>query len=154
MDDSLTHVLAELRERFESDASSEEVEAFLSSRGFDRRQIGEIIALFCADGAGRRIGAAVGDATLESSILSEAEARGRTFRVQGPHERGRFSPEAWGYLLALGGSRLVTPDELEHIIERALVQIDGRISFDELRALLEGAGLGDLGTGADHTTVH
>ena len=27
-----------------------------------------------------------------------------TFRVLGPHERGRFAPEAWGHLLALTGS--------------------------------------------------
>jgi hypothetical protein len=35
----------------------------------------------------------------------------------------------------------VTPSELEQLIERALVQIDGRIALDDLRALVEGAGL-------------
>ena len=47
-----------------------------------------------------------------------------TFRVLGPHERGRFAPEAWGHLIALSGSGLLTSAELEQLIERALVQID------------------------------
>jgi hypothetical protein len=64
-----------------------------------------------------------------------------TFRILGPHERGRFSPEAWGQLLALSRTGAVTPSELEQLIERALVQIDGRIALDDLRALVEGAGL-------------
>jgi len=64
-----------------------------------------------------------------------------TFRILGPHERGRFAPEAWGQLLALSRSGVVTSMELEQLIERALVQIDGRIALEELRALIEGAGL-------------
>jgi Smg protein len=63
-----------------------------------------------------------------------------TFRILGPHERGRFAPEAWGQLLALSRSGALTSPELEQIIERALVQIDGRIALDDLRALVEGAG--------------
>lgn len=64
-----------------------------------------------------------------------------SFRILGPHERGRFAPEAWGQLLALSRSGAVTPSELEQLIERALVQIDGRIAVDDLRALVEGAGV-------------
>jgi len=64
-----------------------------------------------------------------------------TFRILGPHERGRFAPEAWGQLLALSRSGAVSAVELEQVIERALVQIDGRIAVDDLRALVEGAGL-------------
>ena len=64
-----------------------------------------------------------------------------TFRILGPHERGRFAPEAWGQLLALSRTGAVTPAELEQLIERALVQIDGRIALDDLRTLVEGAGL-------------
>ncbi|HJQ19814.1 MAG TPA: DUF494 family protein [Gemmatimonadaceae bacterium] len=64
-----------------------------------------------------------------------------SFRILGPHERGRFAPEAWGQLLALSRSGTVTPSELEQLIERALVQIDGRIALDDLRALVEGAGI-------------
>jgi Smg protein len=77
-----------------------------------------------------------------------------TFRVMGPHERGRFAPEAWGHLLSLSGSGAVNPVELEHIIERALIQFDGRIALEDLRGLLEGSGLEDTSGTADLGTVH
>jgi Smg protein len=77
-----------------------------------------------------------------------------TIRVLGPHERGRFAPEAWGYLLALGSSGAVSPMELELIIERALSQVDGRIAIDDLRTLLEGLGVSDGRTREDNQTVH
>ena len=64
-----------------------------------------------------------------------------TFRVLGPHERGRFSPEAWGHLLNLVGTGAVNGGELEHIIERALVQIDGPIALEDLRAFMDASGL-------------
>jgi uncharacterized protein Smg (DUF494 family) len=76
------------------------------------------------------------------------------FRVLGPHERGRFAPDAWGHLLALSGSGAINPAELEHIIERALVQFEGRIALDDLRNLLEGTGLDDVGVPGDNPTVH
>ena len=77
-----------------------------------------------------------------------------TFRVLGPHERGRFAPEAWGHLLALSGSGVLNAAELEHIIERALLQIDGRIALDDLRSLMEGAGFADQADGDQSQTVH
>src|SRR5215204_227956 len=67
--------------------------------------------------------------------------KGMTFRILGPHERGRFAPDAWGQLLALSRTGAVTSSELEQLIERALGQIDGRIALDDLRALVEGAGI-------------
>jgi len=76
------------------------------------------------------------------------------FRVLGPHERGRFAPEAWGHLLALNGSGALSAADLEHIIERALAQIDGRIALDDLRSLMEGAGLDDNASGGEGQTVH
>ena len=45
-----------------------------------------------------------------------------TFRVLGPHERGRFAPEAWGHLLSLRGAGILNAVELEHVIDRALAQ--------------------------------
>lgn len=77
-----------------------------------------------------------------------------SFRILGPHERGRFAPEAWGHLLSLTGSGAINAAELEHIIERALLQFDGRIALDDLRALLEGAGLVASGDGGTNQTVH
>jgi uncharacterized protein Smg (DUF494 family) len=77
-----------------------------------------------------------------------------TFRVLGPHERGRFAPEAWGHLIALSGSGLLNAAELEQVIERALSQIDGRIALDDLRVLMEGAGYSPDGVVGDNTTIH
>lgn len=77
-----------------------------------------------------------------------------TIRVMGPHERGRFAPEAWGYLIALGNSGAVSPAELEMVIERALSQVDGRITGDDLRTLLEGIGFEDERSRDDNQTVH
>ena len=77
-----------------------------------------------------------------------------TFRVMGPHERGRFAPEAWGHLLALSGSGVLNPAELEHVIERALMHVDGRIALDDLRSLMEGAGFVEANAGEQSPTVH
>jgi hypothetical protein len=57
-------------------------------------------------------------------------------------------------LLSLTGAGILNPAELEHVIERALTQIDGRIALDDLRALMEGAGLTDEGGAGDGTTQH
>lgn len=43
--------------------------------------------------------------------------------------------------MALARTGAITPLELEQLIDRALVQIDGRIAPEDLRALVEGAGL-------------
>ncbi len=77
-----------------------------------------------------------------------------TFRVLGPHERGRFAPEAWGHLLALNGAGILSAAELEQVIERALLQLEGRIALDDLSALMEGAGLSDQGTFPEPGTMH
>ena len=77
-----------------------------------------------------------------------------TFRVLGPHERGRFAPDAWGHLIALSGSGLLSSAELEQLIERALQQIDGRIAIDDIRALMEGVGYLDDCLNGDNVTVH
>jgi hypothetical protein len=56
--------------------------------------------------------------------------------------------------LGLSGSGALNPAELEHIIERALLQIDGRIALDDLRSLMEGAGFVEQNEGDQHQTVH
>jgi len=65
---------------------------------------------------------------------------GWVMRVMGPHERPRFASEAWGHLMRLSRSGVLGTLELEHVIERALLQIDGRISLNDLRGLLSDAG--------------
>jgi len=77
-----------------------------------------------------------------------------TFRVLGPHERGRFAPEAWGHLLALNGAGVLNEAELEQVIERAMSQVEGRIALDDLRALMESVGFGDAGTLPEPGTLH
>jgi Smg protein len=67
----------------------------------------------------------------------------------GPHERGRFSPEAWGHLLSLTGSGALSPLELEHVIDRALAQVEGRIALEDIRVVLDGSGLDDGAAGGD-----
>lgn len=77
-----------------------------------------------------------------------------TFRVMGPHEWGRFAPEAWGHLLRLSDSGALNGPELEQVIERALMHFEGRIALDDLRSLIDGAGYNDPGSGPDQVTVH
>jgi Smg protein len=145
VDERLSTLLASLHERFDPAADGEpEVRAFLVAAGYEERRIGEILALFYGDrtpvGSPRGAGAAVRQAAA--------------FRVLGPHERGRFAPEAWGYLLALSGSGVLNPAELESVIDRALGHIDGRIGLEDLRALIEGSGDGEGGASVRGTTVH
>ena len=77
-----------------------------------------------------------------------------TFRVMGPHERGRFAPDAWGHLLSLNGAGMLSAAELEHVIDRALTHIDGRIALDDLRSLMEGTGFDESGPPSDQVTIH
>lgn len=62
-------------------------------------------------------------------------------RVLGPHERPRFASDAWGHLMRLSRFGVLGAIELEHVIERALMQIDGHISLNDLRGLLSDAGV-------------
>ena len=142
MDDQLADLLSMLRERFAADANVEEVEAFLSYEGYDRRQIGEILSLLFAEIPIR--------ATGTQSVVQNH----MTFRVMGPHERGRFAPDAWGHPADAHRFRCAYHGRARAVIERALMQIDGRIALDDLRALMEGAGYDPSGPSSDHATVH
>ena len=147
MNDRWQAVLNALRARFAPDTDAEEIAAFLSSEGFDRRQIGEIVARFRADSPRRvadRATAAVGPLTRHLPPI----------RVLGPHERGRFAPEAWGQLVALHAGGVLTVLELERVIEHALDHVAGRIGLAELRAILDGIGLTSAGAADDPVTIH
>ena len=56
--------------------------------------------------------------------------------------------------MALAGAGALNPAELEQVIERAMLQFDGRIALDDLRSMMEGAGFDDPGAAADTQTVH
>ena len=68
-------------------------------------------------------------------------------RVLGPHERSRFTAEAWGYLVGLSRSGLLDAVELEHVIERVLTHFDGRVALTDLRLVL-----GDGGTDSNDSS--
>ena len=53
MDDRFSDLLERLREQLATDARRDEVEAYLSSEGLDRRQIGEILAALFDDRTGQ-----------------------------------------------------------------------------------------------------
>jgi len=74
-------------------------------------------------------------------------------RVLGPHERGRFTAEAWGYLVGLSRSGMLDALELEHVIERVLMHFDGRIALNDLRLVL-GDGGSDGGEPSPSITTH
>ncbi len=142
MDDRWTPLIEDLRERFAADTDVVEVEAYLSSQGYDRRQIGEILSLLYSDTA---------PAPMWDGALISREA---PLRVQGPHERGRFTAEAWGYLVMLGGSGAVSLNDFEQLVERALVHVEGRIGLAEIRAIAEDGGFDDPTSASDRSQVH
>ncbi len=142
MDDRWTPVLEAIRERFGTDTDVVEVEAFLTSEGYDRRQIGEILSLLYSD---------LAPAPVWDGVVVPRNA---PLRVQGPHERGRFTAEAWGYLVMLGGSGAVNLHDFEQLVERALVHVDGRIGLPEIRAIAEDSGFDDASTNSERAQVH
>jgi len=143
MDDRWGHLLEELRTRFPAETDAVEVEAYLTARGYDHSQIGEILELLFGTAA-----------TDVPELASVTESRPMPLRVQGPHERGRFSAEAWGYLLTLGGSGLVSQHDFEQLVERALLHVEGRIGISEIRALADDGGLDDASLPSDRSQVH
>ena len=150
MSDSLTNLLTELRERFAPGADQREVEIWLASRGYDARQIGEILEVLAPHLEGAELEPGIDRSAIAPPAPAGAE--GPTFRVPGNHERGRFTAEAWGRIVALSAAGALSPLEREQLIERALLHTDGRIGLAELRAFLESAGLDDGGSTA--TTIH
>ncbi len=142
MEDRLAAILNRLRRRFSTDTDVAEIESYLSSKGYDRGQIGEVVSRFFAD---RRESTDQKRSSLDHIM---------TFRVLGPHEWGRFAPEAWGHLLSLSSSGALTAPQLEHVIDRALMHFDGRIALEDIRAILDGGGLDDSGTGLEQVNVH
>ncbi|MBC8090311.1 MAG: DUF494 family protein [Phycisphaerae bacterium] len=143
MDDRWGRVLEDLKSRFTAETDAGEVEAYLQAQGYDRGQIGEILELLFSN-----------TATEVPELASVTESRPMPLRVQGPHERGRFSAEAWGYLITLGSSGLVSQHDFEQLVERALLHVEGRIGISEIRALAEDGGFDDSATLSDRSQVH
>lgn len=134
MNDRLSVILTRLRERFAPGANVAELEAYLSSEGFDRGQIGVIVSAFLADLPERAVPSAL--------------------RVQGPHELGRITAEAWGILLSMRAAGLITPREFEDVVDRAMTQGEGRISVEDVRTALDAAGLDVSHSYPGNGTIH
>lgn len=141
MDDRIPQLVARLRKRFAKERDVAEVEAYLSSKGFDRGQIGTIVSAWLSDiGGGRR----------EKGRLKPLTY---AIRVQGPHEEGRFSPEAWGHLLTLRASGVLNSATLELVIERVMEQVGGQVMLEDVQAVLESAGWDTGGSFGSPSTV-
>lgn len=148
MTERWTHMLAALREQFSSETDVGELERFLVAEGLDRHEIGEVLSQYFADHS-------AGIADPGAGAQSGARTLGlASLRVQGPHERGRFTVEAWGYLVTLYDARVISSFDFEQLVERALFHIDGRIGLSEIRTLADEVGLDAASLAADRTLLH
>ena len=139
MEPRITHLLAQLRKRFGRAEHVAEVEEYLTAKGFYRGQIGTIVSAWLSD---------IGGEQRAVPVSTQGPVR-----IQGPHERSRFTPEAWGYLLGLRATGVLGADELEHVIDRVLMQVDGRVSLDDARSAVEAGGPDGFGPFGEPTIV-
>ena len=148
-------IIRELRERFGPEPAGAAVTIYLAARGYDPGQIAAILAE-AAGGLGAEAssaeppddgGAGPDDAPPPSAPPPSAPP---PLRAWGAHERARFTPEAWGRLLQLRAAGM-GDHEFEHVVDRALLTLDGPVTLAELRALL-GDALGPGDAAAD--TIH
>ena len=146
MSDRIEALLESLRARFRPDAPTQDLAEFLAGEGVDGGEIAEIVRRF-------RAGERPAAPPAAGAPRPGSTERRPPVRVLGPHEWGRFTPEAWGRLLALSGTGVLTTGEFERLIERALEMGEGRVDLPGLRALLDGIGLGDAEADAA-TTIH
>lgn len=159
--EALRALLRELRQRFPADADAREVEIWLASLGYDARQV-ELVRAALAD----EVASAAPDGSASEPGRSDSAAVEGTgdrpadrpaewppIRVAAPYERARFSPAAWGYLLEQRAAGL-DGVEFEQLVDRALLQVEGRIAVDDLRVLIESGAAGDDATSSGSGTVH
>lgn len=135
-------LLAELRERFPGKYDTAEVVRFLKARGVEREGIVEL----CTELSRER----------EGDALQQRSA-GVLFRMEGPEERGRFTPDAWGHLTVLSMRGQLPGTEFEVAMERLLAHHhDGRISLADVRDVLSDLIVQDDDNGAppDAATPH
>jgi hypothetical protein len=126
----------ELRERFGGATAGPAVSIYLAARGYDPGQIAAVLAELAgapADGAPDAPRAA-GPDDAPAADPAPADAA-PLLRAWGPHERARFAPEAWGRLLQLRAGGM-GDHEFEHLVDRALLTLDGPVGLGELRGLL------------------
>ena len=144
--------LRELRALVASGATPQELAIHLGALGYDDERAAALLDQLAHEPAtddpptGATTPAAAFDDALHSADADELG--GTPLRVWAPFERARFSPEAWGQLLRLRADGMGDA-EFEHLVDRALLQLDGPVGVGELRALL-----GDAVDTAAPPTVH
>jgi Smg protein len=172
-------LLAELRQRFGATPDRREVEIVLAARGFGAEVVAEVVGALLGEpveaagtAGGTRTEGAESAVAPAGSAVTSAGSRGAVvldsgraplepddalavpaLRVPAPYERARFAPDAWGYLLQVQATAGWSAAELEQVIERALMHIEGRIALADLRPLVEGA-IAEEGGAAPSKTVH
>jgi Smg protein len=140
MDDRYTQILAQLKRRFDRAEHVNEVQEYLSSKGFDAGQIGTIVSAWLSD--------------IVRNRLEVAASADWPVRVQGPQERGRFATEAWGYLMGCRASGVLGALDLEQVIERLLGHVEGQIGLEDARAIVDHGYSDGFGSQGGPTVVH
>ena len=156
MTDRRDDLLAALHVRAAAGDGPAELASFLAAEGLDEGAIGAMLALL-SDDAGRAT--IVGRRTRRRPAAPAATAAvlrapAAPIRVPGPHEWGRFTPEAWGRVLQLAAGGFLATPELERMLDLALDHGGGRVDLPVLRAVLDGVGLAEVGADGDPTTIH
>ena len=156
MTDRRDDLLAALHARAAAGDGPAELASFLAAEGLDEGAIGAMLRLLAADPApaataGRRSGRRPAAPAGTGAVLVAPAA---PIRVPGPHEWGRFTPEAWGRVLQLAAGGFLASADIERLLDQALDHGGGRVDLPVLRAVLDGVGLVGVGADGDPTTIH
>ncbi len=71
----------------------------------------------------------------DSFSFSEKKISRRSVRILSEAERGVISPEAFGYLLQLRQLNLLTPEQMEMILDRCALFVNDPIDIGEMKIL-------------------
>ncbi len=135
-------VRRELRALAAGGATQQELAIHLAAAGYDTQRAAALLDQLAADAEG------AAGADSEPPAAPPDNVPGPALRVWAPFERARFSPEAWGQLLRLRTDGMGEA-EFEHLVDRALLQLDGPVGTAELSSLL-----GDAAESAAPPTIH
>ena len=119
--EALDALLLELRERFSDGADPRAVRVYLAARGYEARRIDAVLAAFSALHGSEPVEPGRSGIEAAEAPLTIVDAPEPALRVPAPHERARFTAEAWGHLLRCRASARWSMAELEMVIERAMV---------------------------------
>ena len=156
MTDRRDDLLAALHARAAAGDGPAELASFLAAEGLDEGAIAAMLRRLAGDAeppatAVRRPRRRLLAPPPTAAVLRTPAA---PLRVPGPHEWGRFTPEAWGRVLQLAAGGFLAAPDLERVLDQALDHGGGRVDLPVLRAVLDGVGLAEVGADGDPTTIH